>query len=181
MLKGICSIQLNKRSRHRLRRRGDIVSQKSALCSVSSLVLCPELCLLTYFCHENQRQKIRLGLQRQTARATTKNSPLGSIARVSTSGHRCRWHRRRGSYSRQSGETARREQCSNCKREYGLQNLRRGNWTYPSSSGGSPKHAERPPRHGARPLMHETPLAACDYRFGRGLRCSFGLPPEELG
>ena len=119
--------------------------------------------------------------QQQASSSSSSRHARRRRAAAHTGGRSCRWHRRRGSYSRQSGETARREQCSNCKREYGLQNLRRGNWTYPSSSGGSPKHAERPPRHGARPLMHETPLAACDYRFGRGLRCSFGLPPEELG
>ena len=42
-----------------------------------------------------------------------------------------------------------------------------GNLTYPSSSGGSPKHAARPPRYGARPLMHEAPLATCNYLFRR--------------
>ena len=37
------------------------------------------------------------------------------------------------------------------------------------SSVGSPTHAARPPRHGARPLMHEVPLAICNYRLGRYL------------
>ena len=42
-----------------------------------------------------------------------------------------------------------------------------GNLTYPSSSGGSPKHAARPPRHGARLLIHEAPLETCNYLFRR--------------
>ena len=39
------------------------------------LIICPELFVFSRidFCHGNQRQKVRLGLQRQTARATTKN------------------------------------------------------------------------------------------------------------
>ena len=36
-------------------------------------------------------------------------------------------------------------------------------------------------RHGARVLMHEAPLATCNIIAFGGLRCSFRLPPEELG
>ena len=44
-----------------------------------------------------------------------RDTPSSSIARAATAGYRRRWHRRDRSYSRQSGETARREQCSNRK------------------------------------------------------------------
>ena len=85
-------------------------------------------------------------------------------AAAHTGGQSCRWYRRRGSYSRQNGQTARREQCSNCKQtRMWPAKPQWGNLTYPSSSGGSPKHAARPPRHGARPLMHEAPLGTCNY------------------
>ena len=45
------------------------------------------------------------------------DTPSSSIARAATAGYRCRCHRSSGSYSRQSGETARREQRLNRKRE----------------------------------------------------------------
>ena len=50
-------------------------------------------------------------------RGERQDTPSSSIARAVTAGYRCRWHRRSGSYSRQSGETARREQRSNRKRK----------------------------------------------------------------
>ena len=50
-------------------------------------------------------------------RGERRDTPSSSIARAATAGYRCRWHRSSGSYSRQSGETARREQRSKRKRE----------------------------------------------------------------
>ena len=44
-------------------------------------------------------------------------TPSSSIAPAATAGYRCRWHRSSGSYSRQSGETAIREERSKRKRE----------------------------------------------------------------
>ena len=79
-----------------------------------------------FFCRGNQTKKIRLGLQRQeeakcrcfaprVLRHKRRDTPSSNIARAATAGYRCRWHRRSRSYSRQSGETARRGQCSNRK------------------------------------------------------------------
>ena len=48
-------------------------------------------------------------------RQKRRGTPSSSIARAATAGYRCRWHHRSRSHSRQSGNTARREQCSNCK------------------------------------------------------------------
>ena len=50
-------------------------------------------------------------------RGERRDTPSSSIARAATAGYRCRWHRSSGSYSRQGGETARREQHSKRKRE----------------------------------------------------------------
>ena len=50
-------------------------------------------------------------------RRERRDTPSSSIARAATAGYRCRWHRSSGSYSRQSGETARREQRSKRERE----------------------------------------------------------------
>ena len=82
-------------------------------------------------------------------RRKRRDTPSSSIGRAATAGYRCRWHRRSESYSQQVGETARREQRSNLKREliwpaklhWGCT----GDSTYPSSSGGSPKLQRRPP------------------------------------
>ena len=48
-------------------------------------------------------------------RQKRRDNPSSSIARAATAGCRCRWHRRSRRYSRNSGETARRAQCSNRK------------------------------------------------------------------
>ena len=56
-----------------------------------------------------------------TLRGELRDTPSISITRAVTTGHPCGWHRYTGSYSRQSGETARREQGSKPKREYDLQ------------------------------------------------------------
>ena len=39
-------------------------------------------------------------------RGERRDTPSSSIARAATAGYRCRWHRRSGSYSRQSGDNA---------------------------------------------------------------------------
>ena len=56
-----------------------------------------------------------------TLRGELRDTPSISITRAVTTGHPCGWHRYTGSYSRQCGETARREQGSQPKREYDLQ------------------------------------------------------------
>ena len=53
--------------------------------------------------------------KQRVLRQKTRDTPSSSIARRATAGYRCRWHRRRRSYWRQSDETARREQCSKRK------------------------------------------------------------------
>ena len=135
-----------------------------------SLVSCCSY--LYYTCALNasqQQQQPRPSDDQQQQQQASSSSSSSRHARrrraaAHTGGQSCRWYRRRGSYSRQNGQTARREQCSNCKQtRMWPAKPQWGNLTYPSSSGGRPKHAARPPRHGARPLMHEAPLGTCNY------------------
>ena len=105
--------------------------------------------------------------QQQQQASSSSNSRHARRRRAAAhiGGRSCRWHHRRGS-ERANSET---------RAMFELQTrlwpakLHWGDLIYPRSSGGTPTRAARPPRHGARPLMHETPLATCNYRLRRSL------------
>ena len=112
---------------------------KGSLHVFFSLVSCCRYQLILYVCsssiataataHAERRPATTAAASKQQQQQASSSSSGSSSrharrrqAAAHTDGRSCRWHRRRGSYSRQSGETARRDQCSNCKREYGPQN-----------------------------------------------------------